>query len=176
MFTRKPLGILALLDEECYYPRATDDTLVLKFNDHFHTEKHYAADRGNRAVFTIRHYAGDVLYHGVGFLEKNRDSLAPDTVTLLQGSGIAVVSELFLGTVTSTGTLEPFRVRHDSINTRQIKVNRAKKDFQQKLAAGSDNTANKRPETVGSQYKQSLQLLIEKMRACRYMRGERGRT
>lgn len=167
MFTRKPLGILALLDEESYYPRASDDTLVLKFNDHFASEKHYAADRGNRAVFTIKHYAGEVLYHGEGFLEKNRDSLAPDTVSLLQGSGIPVVSELFLGTVTSVGTLEPFPVRHFSVNTRMRKVDNAKKDFQQKLSS-VENTANKRPETVSSQYKHSLHLLIEKMRACRY--------
>lgn len=93
-------------------------------------------------------------------------------MALLQGSGTPVVTELFLGTVTSTGALEPFRLRHDSAKTRTRKVDAALADFQRSLAesttAAAEGGVSRRAETVGAQYKASLALLIEKMNACRY--------
>jgi myosin heavy subunit len=64
-----------LLDEESYFPRATDETLVSKLNEHLAGESLYTADSNGRAVFAIRHYAGLVRYTATGFLEKNRDNL-----------------------------------------------------------------------------------------------------
>lgn len=44
---RKPVGLLMMLDEETSFPRATDDTMVQKFNDAFKAHKDYDAPRGN---------------------------------------------------------------------------------------------------------------------------------
>lgn len=76
MFSRKPLGFFALLDEESFYPGGNDLTLVQKFTEHFAAEPGYKAGaRAGEPLFTIRHFAGDVEYFAGGFLAKNRDSL-----------------------------------------------------------------------------------------------------
>jgi myosin heavy subunit len=75
LFSRRKMGVLVLLDEESFFPRGTDESLVTKFNTNFATEVHYVANKHGKAEFGIKHYAGVVNYIATGFLEKNRDSL-----------------------------------------------------------------------------------------------------
>lgn len=76
------MGLLALLDEESHFPRATDATMVAKFNANFKKyAKFYENPAGARDTFVIAHYASKVTYDSSGFLEKNRDKLAS---TLIQ--------------------------------------------------------------------------------------------
>ena len=83
---QKPIGLLALLDEESKFPQATDNSLVLKFNRHFSKNDYYLSSQDGRAVsFAIRHYAGKVTYNAKGFLEKNRDSLSNNMTDCLKG-------------------------------------------------------------------------------------------
>lgn len=35
MFLDRPIGVFSLLDEECSFPQATNETLVQKFDKHF---------------------------------------------------------------------------------------------------------------------------------------------
>ena len=61
MFLTKPMGVLALLDEQCVYPKATDQTFVGKLNDNFSKLPYFVSSK--RTVvdsFTINHYAGQV--------------------------------------------------------------------------------------------------------------------
>jgi myosin-1 len=82
-------GILALLDEECLRPgETTDDTFLEKLDQrcagvHPHYEsralKALRSDQTmDRDQFRLVHYAGNVTYSVVGFLEKNRDLLFKD--------------------------------------------------------------------------------------------------
>lgn len=83
---QKPIGLLALLDEESKFPQATDNSLVLKFNRHFSKNDYYLSSQDGRAVsFAIRHYAGKVTYNAKRFLEKNRDSLSNNMTDCLKG-------------------------------------------------------------------------------------------
>lgn len=66
------------------FPRATDKSMVEKLNESYGTHESYIKDRSNDAVFTIRHYAGEVKYTADGFLEKNRDTLALDVLAALR--------------------------------------------------------------------------------------------
>lgn len=43
----------------------------------------------------MKHYAGDVGYTVVGFLDKNRDTLQPEVIELLQESGNSFIRDLF---------------------------------------------------------------------------------
>ncbi|XP_043688998.1 myosin-2-like isoform X2 [Telopea speciosissima] len=81
LFEKKPLGLLSLLDEESTFPKATDLTLANKLKQHLNANPCFKGTRGG--VFSVRHYAGEVLYDTSGFLEKNRDPLHSDSIQLL---------------------------------------------------------------------------------------------
>lgn len=92
----RPIGIFSLLDEECRFPKATDETLIQKYATQFNGNGNYVPSKTSEACFTINHYAGNVTYHSQGFLDRNRDMLAPDILEVLSGSSISLVSKLFL--------------------------------------------------------------------------------
>lgn len=63
------MGILALLDEECWFPKATDKTFVDKLmTSHNQHPKFMRTDFRANADFSIIHYAGKVSL--LQFLEK----------------------------------------------------------------------------------------------------------
>jgi len=57
-----PLGLLAILDEESNFPKATDSTMIQKFHAAFKGHKDYTRPRGNDDYFALTHYAGTVQY------------------------------------------------------------------------------------------------------------------
>uniref|UniRef100_A0A3Q1CG99 Myosin IHb n=1 Tax=Amphiprion ocellaris TaxID=80972 RepID=A0A3Q1CG99_AMPOC len=78
-------GIISLLDEECLRPgEATDITFLEKMEEkiggHPHFVTHKLGDQKTRKTldrgdFRLLHYAGEVTYCVVGFLDKNNDLL-----------------------------------------------------------------------------------------------------
>lgn len=63
------MGVLALLDEECWFPKATVKTFVDKLDtSHCIHPKYIKSDFRANADFSIIHYAGKVIYF-VHFLE-----------------------------------------------------------------------------------------------------------
>lgn len=84
----KPTGILALVDEECWFPKATDKTLVDKLtSQHASHPKFQKPDLlKDKASFSLIHYAGKVDYNAGQWLLKNMDPLNENVVTLLQES------------------------------------------------------------------------------------------
>uniref|UniRef100_A0A671R963 Myosin-9-like n=1 Tax=Sinocyclocheilus anshuiensis TaxID=1608454 RepID=A0A671R963_9TELE len=93
----KTVGILALLDEECWFPKATDKSFVekvvqeLSSNSKFQKPKKLKDD----ADFCIIHYAGKVDYKANEWLMKNMDPLNDNVATLLNQSSDKFVSELW---------------------------------------------------------------------------------
>lgn len=83
----KPMGIMALLDEECWFPKATDKTFVEKLvSAHSVHPKFMKTDFRGVADFAIIHYAGKVDYSAAQWLMKNMDPLNENVVSLLQNS------------------------------------------------------------------------------------------
>ncbi|XP_022981361.1 myosin-2-like [Cucurbita maxima] len=80
LIEKKPLGVLALMDEELSFPKATDLTFANKLKQHFKSHPRFKGERGR--AFGVRHYAGEVVYDTNGFLEKNRDLLHSDSIQL----------------------------------------------------------------------------------------------
>ena len=58
---QRPMGLLALLDEESKFPRATNETLASKFHRNLQSSSHYIKPKDNGPTFIINHYAGNVL-------------------------------------------------------------------------------------------------------------------
>ncbi|KAH7544217.1 hypothetical protein JRO89_XS15G0130300 [Xanthoceras sorbifolium] len=81
LIEKKPLGIMSLLDEESNFPKATDLTFANKLKQHLIANSSFKGERGR--AFSVRHYAGEVLYDTNGFLEKNRDPLHSALIHLL---------------------------------------------------------------------------------------------
>ncbi|ERE72014.1 myosin-IIIb [Cricetulus griseus] len=115
MFLQKPLGLLALLDEESRFPQATDQTLVDKFEDNLRC-KFFWRPKGVELCFGIRHYAGPVLYDASGVLEKNRDTLPADVVVVLRTSENKLLQQLFSIPLTKTDAswLQPGLINMDT--------------------------------------------------------------
>ncbi|XP_044253341.1 myosin heavy chain, non-muscle isoform X3 [Tribolium madens] len=83
----KPMGIMALLDEECLFPKATDKTFVDKLvSAHSVHPKFKKSDFRGVADFSIIHYAGKVDYCANQWLMKNMDPQNENVVSLLQAS------------------------------------------------------------------------------------------
>ncbi|KAF4096052.1 hypothetical protein G5714_023655 [Onychostoma macrolepis] len=104
LFLQKPMGMLALLDEESRFPQATDQTLVEKFEDNLKSKNFWRPKRVDLG-FGIHHYAGKVIYNAGGFLAKNRDALPADIVLLLRSSENELIRKLVTHPLTKTGNL-----------------------------------------------------------------------
>ncbi|KAJ2808638.1 Myosin type-2 heavy chain 1, partial [Coemansia guatemalensis] len=107
------LGVLALLDEECRLQQGSDAKFAEKLARQFADQppRQVAADtpaaffrkpRFGADSFTIRHYAHDVAYEAVGFLEKNRDTVPDEIQNVLRASSAPLLTEV-LGDAAGTG-------------------------------------------------------------------------
>jgi myosin heavy chain 9/10/11/14 len=57
-FSKKPLGIFALLDEECRFPQANDASLLQKLHKNFEKHSCYEVPKFEKTTFGVKHYAG----------------------------------------------------------------------------------------------------------------------
>ena len=74
-------------------------SFLVKLSQNFKTSEHFVGRtlQGTtfNNTFTIRHYAGDVVYSPAGMLDKNRDTLFRDILVLLSRSVSPFISYLF---------------------------------------------------------------------------------
>ncbi|XP_046714339.1 unconventional myosin-IXb isoform X3 [Silurus meridionalis] len=94
LISKKPTGLLYLLDEESNFPHATDITLLAKFKQQHERNHYFVATPVMEPAFVIRHFAGKVKYQIKDFREKNTDHMRPDIVALLRSSDRAYVRQL----------------------------------------------------------------------------------
>jgi len=89
-------GIIALLDEQCRFPKASDKTFLDQVLSNYEG-KHGNFDKNKRVQnqFIIKHYAGDVSYTITGFLDKNRDTLFVDLLNTMITSQSSLIKALF---------------------------------------------------------------------------------
>eukprot|EP00066_Takifugu_rubripes_P027865 XP_011617131.1 PREDICTED: myosin-10 [Takifugu rubripes] len=92
-----PPGVLALLDEECWFPRATDRSFVEKLSAEQGSHPKFFRSKQPRGEvdFSIIHYAGKVDYKADDWLVKNMDPLNDNVASLLHQSSDHFVSELW---------------------------------------------------------------------------------
>jgi hypothetical protein len=90
------LGILDLLDEECRVPKGSDKTWVEKLYDKCKKWEHFAKPRLSQTAFIVKHFADHVEYECVGFLDKNRDTVMEEQLSILRASNNDLLSDLFM--------------------------------------------------------------------------------
>jgi len=57
-------------------------------NESFKVEWYVKSKTANK-LFGVKHYAGDVIYNSVGFLDKNRDTVQDEVYDLLAKSTVS---------------------------------------------------------------------------------------
>ncbi|XP_069791758.1 myosin-IIIb-like isoform X5 [Narcine bancroftii] len=171
MFLQKPMGLLSLLDEESRFPKASDQTLVDKFEDNLQTN-YFWRPKGMELCFGIEHYAGKVLYDARGFLKKNRDTLPADIVVVLRTSENRLLQQLFSGPLTKTGNLAQSRAKISAASRSlppQLNTTRNKspkyllKVDTMEVIRHPEETTNMKRQTVASYFRYSLMDLLSKM-------------
>ncbi|XP_076854557.1 unconventional myosin-Ih [Brachyhypopomus gauderio] len=128
----KHRGIISVLDDECMRPGDITDLTFLekleeKMGHHPHFVTHKLADKMTRKTlergdFRLLHYAGEVTYCVVGFIDKNNDLLYRHIKEVMRQSKNSIVRQCFLP---------------------------------------EDGDSRRRPETVATQFKNSLQELSD---------------
>ena len=103
------LGVLALLDEESRLPSGTDTSFLQKLYTQIakpETKDVFKKPRFGNTAFTIAHYALDVTYEAEGFLEKNRDTVPDEHMTLLASTKNTFLREVLDAALASTKSPE----------------------------------------------------------------------
>ncbi|CAN0303889.1 unnamed protein product [Lampetra planeri] len=140
MISSRPLNLIALIDEESKFPQGTDATMLAKLTAQHKQNAHFIPPRSNHNTrFGISHFAGDVFYESSGFLEKNRDSLIPDILALVQSSKNSFLTRIFAG----------------DLNTRagdSVRVH--------------GTLTHRRPTTLSGQFRKSLEELMKALGLC----------
>ncbi|XP_074163944.1 myosin-14 isoform X1 [Sminthopsis crassicaudata] len=92
-----PPGLLALLDEECWFPKATDKSFVEKVAQEQGGHPKFQRPRQLRdqADFSVLHYAGKVDYKANEWLMKNMDPLNDSVAALLHQSTDKLTAEIW---------------------------------------------------------------------------------
>ncbi|XP_028257130.1 unconventional myosin-Va isoform X8 [Parambassis ranga] len=150
------MGILDLLDEECKMPKGSDDSWAQKlYNTHLKTCSLFEKPRMSNRAFIIQHFADKVEYQCEGFLEKNKDTVNEEQINVLKASKqkFDLLVELFqdeekatspTGHVPGTGGRTRLSVKPDK---------------------GRDASSKEHKKTVGCQFRNSLQMLMDTLNA-----------
>ncbi|KAG9341162.1 hypothetical protein JZ751_019601 [Albula glossodonta] len=148
------MGVLDLLDEECKMPKGSDDSWAQKlYNTHLKTCALFEKPRMSNKAFIIQHFADKVEYQCEGFLEKNKDTVNEEQINVLKASKqFDLLVELFQDeekATSPTGAPPGGRTRL-SVKPDKTRPGQASKEHK---------------KTVGLQFRNSLQLLMETLNA-----------
>jgi myosin-5 len=93
----KPVGILALLDEQCRFPKANYETLATKLGQECvkANPARFQIPKRNQTHFVLKHYAGDVEYDTYHFIDKNKDFVVMDHQKMLESSAAPFIQAMF---------------------------------------------------------------------------------
>merc|ERR1712158_133287 len=96
----KPMGLLAILEEETLFPKASDKTFEDKLKENLLGKcavflKKQPGSKDKNAHFAIAHYAGIVNYNLSNWLDKNKDPLNDTVVDQMKKSENELVKYLF---------------------------------------------------------------------------------
>ncbi|XP_041642751.1 unconventional myosin-Va isoform X5 [Cheilinus undulatus] len=149
------MGILDLLDEECKMPKGSDDSWAQKlYNTHLKTCSLFEKPRMSNRAFIIQHFADKVEYQCDGFLEKNKDTVNEEQINVLKASKkFALLVELFQDEEKATSP------------TGQAPGTGGRTRLSVKPDKGRETSSKEHKKTVGCQFRNSLQMLMETLNA-----------
>uniref|UniRef100_A0A672VBF5 Myosin heavy chain 11 n=1 Tax=Strigops habroptila TaxID=2489341 RepID=A0A672VBF5_STRHB len=156
-----PPGVLALLDEECWFPKATDTSFVEKLiqEQGNHAKFQKSKQLKDKTEFCIMHYAGKVTYNATAWLTKNMDPLNDNVTSLLNQSSDKFVADLWKDVYISSSIHTFFYISVDRI----VGLDQMAKMTESSLPSAS-KTKKGMFRTVGQLYKEQLTKLMTTLR------------
>merc|ERR1711963_1261367 len=95
----KPMGLLAILEEESLFPKATDQSFAAKLHENLLGKCENFQKANPRpdpnAHFAVVHYAATVSYNLTGWLFKNKDPLNDTVVEMLKNGSNSLMVTVF---------------------------------------------------------------------------------
>ncbi|XP_046984873.1 unconventional myosin-Va [Schistocerca americana] len=143
------LGILDLLDEECRMPKGTDASWTEKLYNKCSSFNHFAKPRFGNLAFIIHHFADNVTYQSHGFLEKNKDTVLEDQISVIKNGQNKLIRKLF----------REEDNRKLTVPAAKIKVAAARP------SSTMPASSKQHKKTVGSQFRDSLNMLMSTLNA-----------
>uniref|UniRef100_A0A8C5BUK0 Myosin heavy chain 11 n=1 Tax=Gadus morhua TaxID=8049 RepID=A0A8C5BUK0_GADMO len=155
-----PPGILALLDEECWFPKATDISFVEKLmnTQGNHVKFSKPKQLKDKTEFAVLHYAGKVLLSYVHPVA-NMDPLNDNVTNLLNSSSSPFVQDLWKDGESPSITLLRSCVVNQLFLTRVVGLETIAKMSDSSMPSSS-KTKKGMFRTVGQLYKESLTKLM----------------
>ncbi|XP_051512674.1 unconventional myosin-Ih-like [Myxocyprinus asiaticus] len=145
----KHRGIISVLDEECLRPGdATDLTFLEKLEqrmgNHPHFVTHKLADKKTRKTlergdFRLLHYAGEVTYCVVGFIDKNNDLLYKNIKDVMCLSKNPIIQECFPATEADSRRPETVATQFKNSLLRLTEILTAKEAWYVRCLKSNDN-------------------------------------
>ncbi|KAG2838582.1 hypothetical protein PC112_g4466 [Phytophthora cactorum] len=142
------LGVISFLNEESLLATGTDASFASKLGAVMENNPLLETPRLNKCAFSVYHYAGKVTYDASGFLDKHRDAILPDIKQCMSKSKLKILSKMFTDDVNASSanpTASTARGRTRSSSSKK------------------GGHAQTRRTTVGTQFKESLSQLMEKI-------------
>ena len=139
LIEHRQTGIIAMLDDECRLPKATDEKFHARVTKSMDSHPRFSCtpQQKRNGDFCINHYAGPVVYNTTTFIEKNKDEFPREATTLCQESHDPLIRHIFNST---NGLPAP-------INKKEL----------------PRTQSGRGPTSVGSQFREQLHSLMEKI-------------
>jgi len=93
---RYSIAINPFLTQECRVPKGSDKGWVEKLYDKCKKWEHFSKPRLSQSAFIVRHFADMVEYESAGFLDKYRDTVLEEQLSILKASKSDLLSDLFM--------------------------------------------------------------------------------
>jgi myosin-5 len=171
LISKKPLGLLNILEEHGMMNRKPDDAALLAAYNSAHEKsvQSYAKTRFAGVSFIVKHFAGDVTYSIDGFLNKNNNCLQDDLEAVINRTENVFIQNIVGSLMAYTGK------DSDAANQRQNGIGfipaAAKRDDEvpatDAAAPGASSSSKKMAsaDTVSFQFRNQLDQLISTLRA-----------
>ncbi|XP_033749200.1 uncharacterized protein LOC117333891 [Pecten maximus] len=155
-------GVLSILEEEVAVPKANDKSLVCKMDKFLNTSRCYRK-KSATFIFGIVHYAGEVEYSAVGFLEKNKGTLPANLRSCFQSSENMFVNNYFTDNLRFQNESGRGSLRGSTRSRLDGKKVRGRLSTIGEDKIKTKSNGNKLYDSVANQYKKSLKCLIDRI-------------
>lgn len=151
------------MDEECRVPKGSDQAWVEKLYDKCKKYPQFAKPRLSNSAYIIAHFADRVQYQCEGFVEKNRDTVLEEQIHVLRNSSNAVVLQLVEEELSNLPPASGGGGGGGS--SRNIAGTAPRGGIGGHNAKNSGTVMRSHRKTVGSQFRESLTLLMNTLNA-----------
>ncbi|KAI2804564.1 Myosin and Kinesin Tail domain protein [Blomia tropicalis] len=122
LISKKPIGLLPLLEDESNFPKANDNSYLEKCHYNHALNVIYSRARMTAVEFGIKHFEGQVWYTVEGFLEKNRDILRTDVIDTMLTSKMPIMHKIFGHARETTDYGRPSHINNRTVDGRFVTI------------------------------------------------------